>query len=147
MIACGTDLVTIAHQVGHDHPDAMLLVIQHDGRAARPASAKLERTIGIVSIERLAVHPRLIVRNNITMVVKHHMRGVLTCHVLADGTVAVVIVDRRVFGMGVNVVATTRTLVRHRPSSSKRCGWVIQGESPRLNPGSEPITLHVRARR
>src|SRR6056297_1744929 len=99
------DLIIIAHQVWHDDADAALLVVEHDRRAAIRAGAQLQRTIGIVGIERLALQTGLVVHRHIAMLEEHDMGGVLPGDALADGTVTGVIVDRVMIGMRVDMSA------------------------------------------
>src|SRR5690606_24484322 len=54
MIGGSQLLRVVAHHVRHDHPDAPLLVIEHDGGAAGFANAQLERPVGILIVERQA---------------------------------------------------------------------------------------------
>src|SRR6056297_4119903 len=100
------DLITIPHQVGHDDADAMLLIVEHDRRAAFATGAQLKRAVGIVGIERLAFQTGLVVHRHIAMFEEHDMGGVLPGDALADGTVTGVIVDRLVIGMRVDMSAT-----------------------------------------
>src|SRR6056297_200963 len=100
------DLTVIAHQVRHDDADAVLLVVEHDRRAAFATGAQLKRAVGIVGVERLAFQTGLVVDRHIAMPEEHDMGGVLPGDALADGTVTGVIVDRVVIGMRVDVIAT-----------------------------------------
>src|SRR6056297_624530 len=106
VIGCRGDLITIPHQVGHDDADAVLLVVEHDRRAALATGAQLKRAVGIVGIERLAFQTGLVVHRHIAMFEEHDMGGVLPGDALADGTVTGVIVDRLVIGMRVDMSAT-----------------------------------------
>src|SRR6056297_1827398 len=105
------DLITIPHQVGHDDADAMLLVVEHDRRAAFATGAQLKRAVGIVGVERLAVQTGLVVDRHIAMPEEHDMGGVLPGDALADRTVTGVIVDRVVIGMRVDVSAAAGIFV------------------------------------
>lgn len=82
-----------SHQVGHNRADAFFFVVQHDRCAAILGGTKLERTIGVVSVEWLAVQIALIRDLKVSMFEENHMGCLLAGHVLTQVAVAAVIVD------------------------------------------------------
>lgn len=124
----------ISHQVGHDHTDAGLLVIQHDRRAAICTGAQLQRAVGAVGVERLTIQPGLVIDHHLTVIEKRHMGSRLPGHGFADRAMAGVIVDRIVIGIRMDVVAATSEFMRHvlSPSSIKGVFPNVSAHSARL---------------
>src|SRR5262245_417539 len=58
----------VTHQVRHDHANALLLVVEHDRRAALRAHTELERPLRILIVERLALQPGHVVDLEITVI-------------------------------------------------------------------------------
>ena len=102
-----------AHQVRHDRPNAALLVVQHDGRAAVGTHAEFKRPAGVLVVERLALQAAGLVDGEIAVPEKDDVRRVLARDSLANRTMADVVVDGIVVGMRVNVIAAPAVLVRH----------------------------------
>jgi len=113
MIAGRHALGVVAHQVGHDGPDAVLLVIQHDRSAALVAHAQLQWSFRIFTVERYALELVGLIDDNILVIEKHHVGGGLACHALAHGTMAGVVVNRGMLQMTVNVFASSGVFLRH----------------------------------
>lgn len=90
-----------------------MLVVEHDRRATGRTRAQLQRTIGVVGIERLTIQTRHVVRVEVIVVEEAHMRAVLPRNALTNRAMAGVVVDRVVVGMGMNVVAPARMIVCH----------------------------------
>ena len=87
-------LWVIAHQVGHDHADSTLLVIEHDRLATGCAGTQLQWAVRVFPVEGLTVQTIEIVDFQVTMIKKHHMGGVLSRYTFTDGTVTCVVIDR-----------------------------------------------------
>jgi hypothetical protein len=124
----------ISHQVGHDHTDAGLLVIQHDRRAAICTGAQLQRAVGAAGVERLTIQSGLVIDHHLTVIEKRHMGSRLPSHGFADRAMAGVIVDRIVIGIRMDVVAATSEFMRHvfSPSSIKGVILNFPAHSARL---------------
>ena len=94
-----------SHEVRHNRANPSLLVVEHDRCATRRARTKLQRTIGVLSVERLTIQSVEIVHRQISVVEEDYMSAVLPSHTFTDGAVTGVVVDRVVVRMGVNVAA------------------------------------------
>ncbi|MEH6834849.1 MULTISPECIES: hypothetical protein [Falsihalocynthiibacter] len=70
-------------------------------------TAQFKRAVGIVPIERLAVHFLWVVDLWITVIEKCHMGGLLAGHAFANIAMTDVIVDEFGCGFDVDVVAPT----------------------------------------
>ena len=104
----------VAHDIRYRHPDALLFVIKHDNRTAFTAGTKLQRAIGIIGVEGLALQIFWMIHRQIAMVEKGNMGGLLASHRFADIAVADVVVYRLIVGAGVNVVAAAGIRIGHR---------------------------------
>ena len=78
---------------------------------AETKDAQLQRTIGIVGVKWLAIQVVNVIYGQITVAEEDHMGAVLPRDGLANRTVAGVVIDRFVIGVGVNVVAPAGILV------------------------------------
>lgn len=113
MISGGHAVRVVPHQIRHDHPDATLLVVEHNRRATGRTRAQFERTVRVSIVEGLAVQSIGVFNSNVAMFEEYHVRRVLTGHALANGAVADVIVDWIIVGVRMNMVAPTRILFSH----------------------------------
>ncbi|OGT83347.1 MAG: hypothetical protein A3G96_06835 [Gammaproteobacteria bacterium RIFCSPLOWO2_12_FULL_52_10] len=84
----------ISHEVRHDHADASLFIIEHNGCAAGRAGAQLQRSTGILVIERLTIQTFEIIYFEIRVIKKDNMSGSLPGHAFTDGAVTNMIVNR-----------------------------------------------------
>ena len=82
------------HQVGHDNPDPLFLVIQHDRCAACLADAQLQRAVRILVIERHALQAAGVFYAEITMFEEDNMGRRLSRDALAHRAMTGVVVDR-----------------------------------------------------
>src|SRR3546814_6810079 len=98
------DLRAVAHQIGHDHPNAVLLVVEHDRGAAGGAGAQLQGTVGVLVVERLALHAVWIVHLHVAMLEEHDVARLLAGDALAHGAVAGVVVERLVVRVSMDMV-------------------------------------------
>lgn len=94
----------VTHQVGHDHSNALLRVVEHDGRAALRAGAQFQRPVGVLGIEGLPIEPFEVVRLEVAVIEEHHVGGILPGDALAHRTMTDVVVNRVVIRFGMDVV-------------------------------------------
>ena len=84
MVSRGHALCVISHQVRYDGADAPLFVVQHYGRATRRAGAQLERPVGVLVVEWLAVQSVKVFDLEFTVLEEGDVRGVLSGNAFAD---------------------------------------------------------------
>ena len=96
MVSRWQTLCIIAHEIWHDCADASLFVIKHDRCATVGAGAKLQRPIGILSVEWLSVQTIEVIDFDVAVIKKDDMSRILPSNVLTYRTVASVDVYRTV---------------------------------------------------
>src|SRR3546814_11779848 len=74
--------------IGHDHPNAVLLVVEHDRGAAGGAGAQLHGTVGVLVVERLALHAVWIVHLHVAMLEAPDVARLMAGAALSHGAVA-----------------------------------------------------------
>src|SRR3546814_11409281 len=86
---------------------------EHDRGAAGGAGAQLQGTVGVLVVERLALHAVWIVHLHVAMLEEHDVARLLAGDALAHGAVAGVVVERLVVRVSMAMVAPSCVLMGH----------------------------------